>query len=183
VNVENKRQAFALFHSGRLGNKFRTWDSVRDFVYSRYSGLATMRYKGTVMGKAWVAYNVPHDQVAAKAKEWIAEGADPMMIVVNESAPDERLTIQGELILTIKGLAFFYSTLKMKMRMAMTEGKQVYGMEATALLRRYCSPASYDDLMELFERFPDSAIEFSVYEMYVGCFPRRNTVIWEVRNY
>jgi hypothetical protein len=183
VIVENKRQAFALFHGGRLGNKFRTWDSVRDFVYSGYTGFATMRYKGTILGKAWVAYNVPHSQVAAKAKEWIADGADPMMIVVNESAPDERLAIQGELIRTIKGLAFFHSTRKEKMRVAMLYGKQAYGLESIALLRRYCSPSSFDDLMELLDLYPDSAIEFSVYEMNVGSCRARNTVVWEVRNY
>jgi hypothetical protein len=183
VIVETKKQAFALFHSGRLGNKFRTWDSVRDFVYSGYSGTASMRYKGTVTGKAWVAYNVPHTEVAARAKQWIAEGADPMLIVVNESAPDDRLAIQGELIRTIKGLAFFYSMRKEKMRVAMLYGKQAYGLESHALLRRYCTPASYDDLMELLELYPDSAIEFSTYEMNVGNCRGRNTVIWEVRNY
>jgi hypothetical protein len=183
VIVENKRQAYALFHSGRLGNKFRTWDSVRDFVYSGYAGEVSMRYKGTFGGKAWFAYNVKAKDVAAKAKAWIAEGANPMLIVVNESAPDERLTIQGELILTIKGLAFFYSMRKEKMRNAMLYGKQAYGLESYSLLKRYCSPASYDDLMDMLEKYPDSAIEFSAYEMHVGCYPRRNTVVWEVRNY
>lgn len=181
--VENKRQAYALFHNGRLGNKFRTWDSVRDFVYSGYSGTASMRYKGTVTGKAWVAYNVPASEVADRAKAWIAEGADPMLIVVNESAPDERLAIQGEIIVTIKGLSFFYSTRKEKMRNAMVYGKQAYGVQAHALLRRYCTASSYDDLMELLELYPDSAVEFSVYEMNVGNCRGRNTVIWEVRNY
>lgn len=183
MRVETKKQAFGLFHSGRLGNKFRTWDSVRDFVYSGYAGMASIRYKGTVTGKAWIAYNVPHDQVAAKAKEWIGEGADPMLIVVNESAPDERLAIQGELIHTINGLAFFHSTRKEKMRTAMIYGKQAYGLASYGLLRRYCTPSSYDDLMELLELYPDSAIEFSVYEMNVGDRRGRNTVIWEVRNY
>ena len=42
--VETKRQAFALYHGGKFGNKLRTWDTVRDFVYSEYSGLVTMRY-------------------------------------------------------------------------------------------------------------------------------------------
>jgi hypothetical protein len=181
--VENKKQAYALFHNGRLGNKFRTWDSVRDFVYSGYAGMATMRYKGTVTGKAWVAYNVPHTEVANRAKQWIAQGADPMMIVVNESAPDERLAIQGEIVMTIKGLSLFYSTEKAKMRVALANGKQCYGLKALALLRRYCDASSYDDLMELLELYPDSAIEFSVYQMNVGCCRARNTVIWEVRNY
>lgn len=181
--VETKRQAFALFHGGRYGNKFRTWDSVRDFVYSRYVGTATMRYSGTVTGRAWVAYNVPHTQVAARAKEWIAQGADPMLIVVNESAPDERLAIQGEIVSTPKGLSFFYSTLKTKMRIAMAQGQQAHGLMSLALLRRYCSPSSFDDLMELLDLYPDSAIEFSVYEMNVGSCRGRNTVVWEIRNY
>jgi hypothetical protein len=181
--VETKRQAYALYHGGRFGNKLRTWDTVRDFAYSGYAGLVTMRYRGTVTGKAWIAYSVQSGDVAARAKQWIAEGADPMLIVVNESAPDDRLTIQGEIVLTIQGLSLFYSTLKTKMRVAMTEGKQVYGLGAVALLKRHCSAGSYADLMELLELYPDSAIEFSVYAMNVGNCRARNTIIWECRNY
>jgi len=140
-----------------------------------------MRYKG--IGCGWVAYNVHRTQVAAKAKEWIAEGADPLLIVVNESAPDERLAIQGELVLRPEGLALFYSTAKTKMRIAMQQGTQAFGLKATMLLRHYCTPPSYDDLMALLERYPDSAIEFSVYEMNLGDCRGRNTVVWEVRNY
>jgi hypothetical protein len=181
VIVANKKEAYALYHGDKFGNKLRTWDSVRDFVYSGYTGLASMRYKGH--GGAWVAYNVAHDQVAATAKQWIAEGANPLWIVVNESAPDERLVIQGEIVLTHEGLSLFYSTAKAKMRIAMQTGAQVYGREANALLRRHCFPASYDDLMELLQLYPDSAIEFSAYAMKVGSCRARNTVIWEIRNY
>ena len=179
--VKDKREAFALYHGGKFGNKLRTWDTVKDFVYSRYVGLVTMRYKGH--GGAWVAYNVPHDQVADTAKQWIREGADPLRIVVNESAPDDRLTMQGEVVLVPQGLALFYSTEKTKMRIAMQNGIQVYHREANALMRRYCFPSSYDDLMDLLQMYPDAAIEFSCYAMAVGDCRGRNTVIWEVRNY
>jgi hypothetical protein len=44
-------------------------------------------------------------------------------------------------------------------------------------------PASYGDLQELLERFPDWVIEFATYSCEVGCIARRNTVFWEIRNY
>lgn len=184
--VETKRQAFALYHGGRFGNKLRTWDTVRDFVYSNYCGLVTMRYKGTITGKAWYAYNVKSSAVADKAKEWIAQGADPMLIVLNESAPDDRLIVQGELIHTPRGYCFIRRFDKVKMRVAMTMSNakdEVTGLRALAELRRVCTGSSFDDLMELSELYPDSVIEFSVYAMCLGSCRGRNVIVWEVRNY
>jgi hypothetical protein len=146
--VETKRQAFALYHGGRFGNKLRTWDTVRDFVYSNYCGLVTMRYKGTITGKAWYAYNVKSSAVADKAKEWIAQGADPMLIVLNESAPDDRLILQGELIHTHRGYCLLRRFDKVKMRVAMTlsgEADEVVGITALATLRHACTGSSFDD--------------------------------------
>jgi hypothetical protein len=184
--VETKQQAYRLYHNGKFGNKLRTWDTVRDFVYSGYTGLVTMRYKGTITGKAWYAYNVPASKVAAKAKEWIAQGADPVMIVVNESAPDERLVVQGELMHTHRGYCFMKRYDKVKMRTAMemaTEEDELVGIQALALLRHVCTGSSFDDLMELCQLYPDSVIEFSVYEHCLGNCRGRNTLVWEVRNY
>lgn len=184
--VETKRQAFALYHGGRFGNKLRTWDTVRDFVYSGYSGPVTMRYKGTVTGKAWYAYNVNSKEVADRAKTWITQGADPMLIVVNESAPDERLILQGELIHTHRGYCLIRRFDKVKMRVAMTLSgmdDEVVGITAIGTLRHVCTGSSFDDLMELCELYPDSVIEFSVYAMCLGNCRGRNTIVWEVRNY
>ncbi|MGE0406589.1 MAG: hypothetical protein AB7O65_09830 [Candidatus Korobacteraceae bacterium] len=184
--VETKRQAYALYHGGKFGNKLRTWDSVRDFAYSGHAGPVTMRYKGTVTGKAWYAYNVPASEVAARAKVWIAEGADPMLIVVNESAPDESLVVQGELIHTHRGYCFIKRFDKVKMRVAMTASGQpdeVVGIVALTLLRHVCTGSSFEDLMELCELYPDSVIEFSVYDHCLGSCRGRNMLVWEVRNY
>jgi hypothetical protein len=186
VIVETKKQAYALYHGGRFGNKLRTWDTVRDFVYSNYGGQVTLRYKGTVTGKAWYAYNVKSSEVADRAKQWIAEGADPMLIVVNESAPDDRLVLQGELIHTHRGFCFIRRFEKIKMRQAMTLSyarDEVTGVTALLTLRQVCTPPSFEDLMELCDLYPESVIEFSVYEMCLGSCRGRNTVVWEVRNY
>jgi hypothetical protein len=50
-------------------------------------------------------------------------------------------------------------------------------------LKQHLSPASYGDLQELLERFPDSVIEFATYSCEVGCIAWRNTVFWDIRNY
>jgi hypothetical protein len=184
VIIENKRQAYALYNQGKFGNKLRTWDSVKDFVYSGHTLPVSMRYKGT--GGAWFAYNVPAKEVADRAKQWIREGADPLRIVVNESAPDERLVMQGELILTWRGLCLLAHWEKVKMRVAIsqcTERNEITGVRAYGILKHLCTGPSYDDLMLLLEQYPDSAIEFSIYEMCLGSCPGRNTLIWEVRNY
>jgi hypothetical protein len=186
MQIDNKRQSFAIYEKGGFGNKLRTWDHVNDFVLGagrNYAGTVSMRYKGT--GGAWTAYNVKPGDVIDTAIKWVAEGADFNWIVVNESAPDDLLTIQGEIILWPDGLNFLWNTAKVKMRTAMQVGFEhnAVGLRALMMLKHYCSPSSYDDLMELFDLYPNSAIEFSVYKISLGDTRGRNTIVWECRNY
>jgi hypothetical protein len=56
-------------------------------------------------------------------------------------------------------------------------------LQTRLILQELMDPSSRDDLDTLLEMYPDSAIEFSCFEVNTGMFPRRNTIFWEVRNY
>lgn len=98
--------------------------------------------------------------------------------------PDERLTIQGEIINHYNGLNLLYSKIKKPMNLALAECQEyAKGLKAQLILKYFLSPSSYSDLEVLLEKYSESAIEFSTYSIPVGNIPGRNTVIWEVRNY
>lgn len=65
----------------------------------------------------------------------------------------------------------------------MTRSRTVGGLVALGMLKSRCDANSYEDLMELLDEYPDSTIEFAVYEVNLGVIPHRNTIIFEVRNY
>jgi hypothetical protein len=64
------------------------------------------------------------------------------------------------------------------MRLDLREGNQVEGLRAVMLLRQTLFPSSWDNVQDLFARYPSAAIEFSAYEFPVGHLRGRNTVIW-----
>jgi hypothetical protein len=185
MEILNKATNYELYSRWAFGNKLRTWNNVDEFFESKYPGSVSIRYRGQVkaggMYAGFTAYNVlnAHEQV----HKFMAQGANPEFMVLNESAPDDRLLIQGELTLGTFGYNLFYSDIKGKMKDCMKHGIQVDGLPAKMLLQKHLFPNSYDDIMALLELYPGHVIEFSAYEMAVGDCSNRNTIIWEVRKY
>jgi hypothetical protein len=179
--VDSKKDSYSLLHSGRLGNRLRMWDSFDEILKSGYSGTVSIRYKST--GGGFVAYNVPLEDIPKVQQEWKDKGAKEELMTYNESAPDHLMLIQGELMRNDNHIYLFHSSEKSKMSIALANGKHADGMDALNLLKRHLNTASYDDIMQLLEMYPDSVIEFSAYSKCLGNLPGRNAVIWEVRNY
>jgi len=71
------------------------------------------------------------------------------------------------------------------MRITMANGWHQHRgpLETKMLLRRFVDPSSRDDIDALFDTYPDATIEFTSFSCNTGVLPRRNTIIWEVRNY
>ncbi len=180
VQIHNKSINYDLYLKGLFGNKLKSWKSVDDFLKDDFKGSVSIRYKGSIPGQ-FCYYNVI--DVETKVKEIIANGGEIDRIIINESAPDEYLTIQGELTRNENGLYLFYSTLKGKMRDCMTKAVSEKGLKVKLLLNRYLTPNSYDDIMDLLDLYPDHVIEFSTYSKCLGDCNGRNTLIWEVRKY
>jgi hypothetical protein len=105
-------------------------------------------------------------------------------IYFNETAPDHLLLLQGDLMITDKHYTLFYSQAKLPMRQALSlDGRHAFGLEALQLLKENLDPSSYEDIMELLDRYEDHIIEFSTFSRDLGDCKGRNTVIWEVRSY
>jgi len=178
--LRSKRDSYDLLMRGLLGNTLRFWSSFDEVRDSAYRGSVSMRYVG---GSRFCAYDVPFSRISRVQKKWIAAGARKELIHFNESAPDDHLLIQGELMRGSLGLHLFYSSEKKKMREALKDGKHAKGLTAKLFLEHFLIPPSYDDMNLLLDSFPDHVVEFSTYSFCLGSMPRRNTVIWEVRAY
>lgn len=164
---------------GLFGNKLKSWDSVDDFLRDSYKGTISVRYKG--LAGQFCYYNVTN--INPIIDEIIHKGGKRENIIINESAPDEFLTIQGELTRNEYGLYLFYSTKKGKMRDCLKNGLSSKGLKVNIMLKHYLTPNSYEDIMELLDLYPDHIIEFSTYNKCIGDCVGRNTLIWEVRKY
>jgi hypothetical protein len=185
MRIPDKKTFYEMYEKGAFGNKLRTWDSIYDFFGDcdlGWRGKVSMRYRGAG-GGGFCKYNVTCADANAVLDQWVREGADPNLVVLNESAPDDRLVWQGELLNAVDGWVLRYSEEKAKMRDAMTKAQQIRGIAVIALMKYTMTPSSYEDVMAIFDLFPDSVVELSVYAHRVGVIPGRNTVIWEVRNY
>lgn len=182
MEITSKSQSYALWQQGRFGNKFRTWNSLGEIERSGFTGEVTMRYRGSANG--FCDYRVPVSDILRVQHDWLQRGAQLSLITFNESAPDDCLVLQGEVQQSSEHLSLTYSMERgLKMREAMTKAKHASGLTARSLLECHLWPVCLDELHELLMDFSGAVVEFSAYDRAVGCFPRRNTVVWEVRHY
>jgi hypothetical protein len=181
MEITSKEKNYELLRNGFLGNRLRFWDSHQSLLKSDYTGTVSMRYKGTASN--FYAYEVKIKDIQKMIYEWTQKGADKNLIIFNESAPDKKLLIQGEIMHGAHGYYLFYSTEKKKMREALKTGRHAYGLAAVQLIKMHIDPQSFNDLLVLLELFPEHVVEFSTYSIDLGNIPGRNTVIWEVRKY
>lgn len=169
MRIATKTQFYRLFDAGLLGNRQPAIAPADAVPGTRYS--IRVRQVG---GKT--LYGVEACDVAEIAAEL---GAD---VAITPAAPDDRLTMQGELMYGPQGLTLFYATDPLPMKPALRKsGRQVTGLRAVGVLRTHCRPCSYDMLMDLLEIWDDHVIEFSAYRGGVGQDLTHNVLIWEVR--
>lgn len=181
--IRNKDQSTAMFGRGTFGNHLRQWNTVREVRQDGFKGLLMLRFR-TSCGP--VAKDLTVKQAGRVYRERLADGWRAEDMYFNEvlENQDALVTIQGELQRTHAGLYLLYSQAPMRMREALaTDPHHVFGLTADHLLRRYCDPSSFDDLMELLDDYPDHVIEFTTCRCPVGSLVERgrNTIIWEVR--
>jgi hypothetical protein len=184
LDINYKKQYFRLWNKGILGNKLRSWKTIEDikkdnlgedtYLVMRYlePSTTTVKYKSTLL------------EIEKEIKHLISNGYyEESKFIFNEAAPDEKLLIQGEVMLGIYGYNLTYSLLKLPMREALKQSVQyVNGLKTLILLEKYLEPNSIDNLKEILNKYPDHVIEFSTYSIVLGHL-QQNTVIWEVRNY
>lgn len=181
--IDTKEEFYRLWKAGLLGNHIRSFDTFAELQKSGYHGLVTVRYKGA--SSKYCRYCIPVDKVDNVIDEFLADGAKREMFTFNETAPDDRLTMQGEYYHgSSRGYSLYCSTDQLPMRPALLKsGQQYYGLEAVGRMKAHCNYASYAMIEDLLDLYPESVIEFSCYSKNVGHIPGNNALIWEVRNY
>lgn len=181
--VLHKQWSYDLYLQGLLGNKPRTWNSYEEIIASGYTGEITMRSKKGI-GRSKVKYHIPVQNLSFEMKDWTKQGIQLSEITFNESMPEEKMIIQGEVTNFRGPLYLLYSSLPESMNIALDKDPHVAeGLNALLLLKQSMDASSFADLEVLLEMYPFSTIEFSSFSANVGVVPNRNTVFWEVRDY
>jgi len=183
MKIRTKAEFFKLWEAGVLGNKLRTWRQWDDAVFEGDTrGMFGFREIGKAGGGKFEI--VPYGQIQLTAIRWDAEHRK---FIICEAAPDHRGLIQGEVCRLVGGyhgmLGFVRNGKRMRDSIRDGDLKVVSGAQVTDLLNRFMDPASRDDLDALLDLYPDATVEFTCYEIPVGCIPGRSTIFWEVRNY
>jgi hypothetical protein len=182
--IRNKRTFYKLASSGKCGNIPKMWMSVDDYWPYRklYPYVSVRRLR---INKPVFPYT--HFKQLKEVVSDIAEG-DYIINSIPIGNDDCNCKIQGELSWVNGEWWMYYTHTGGYMRKALLDdGHHVYGWKVLRLLRNYCTPADFDDLVELFDMYTDDGrypvIEFSVLAGHVGIYQDRNTLIWEIRHY
>jgi hypothetical protein len=186
--ITDKNSFLALYNSGLLGNRTRTW-STSDAAIAECDGTVTIRYQGRP-GTGPRVYYQPLATLRAKVAELVAMGFAEELMFFTEDPPAEKLLLAGEFTRAGGGYCLRYTRAKRPMLEAFgIDEHTVTGVSTLAILRHYLDPDSVKWLLHLSDRYGDEwhvespVIEFSTFSCYLGVVPRRNTIIWEVRSY
>lgn len=209
MRVKNKREFYALWEAGVLGNRTKLFHTLDEALESGEPKIG-FREIGKTGGGAWTLVTMddtklrelltsfpevipfmPNSKrdlfewkVRKTHREWVEAGRT---FVMDNAVPNHKSTLQGEVCYTPKGLQSFLAVGSPlpPMRVSIAQGlhKHRGPLETRLLLNQFMDPSSRDDLEQLFDRYPDAAFEFTCFSVNVGEFPRRNTIFWEVRNY
>ncbi|MBI4876585.1 MAG: hypothetical protein HY822_18260 [Acidobacteria bacterium] len=178
-----KLEFYAAYYRLALGNKVRTWE-YDAFRRERFDGLMGVRCK--IPGSPWMRYDLRRTAALRYVDRLVQRhGARHDWFQFSECAPDERVTLQGEVRRSARHLdlyATLHSGQRMRQALAGPSVFSVHGLAAAALLRTYMEPPALDSLWALWERYPGAVVEFSCYAVAVGVLGW-NTLIWEVRDY
>lgn len=178
MSITTKQESFRRLFAGEFGNTVRTW-STPEAALQEHRGTFHLRFV-CAPGARPCLWGVKPESLLRVCQETVG----PYLIC--EDPIDNLRTIQGELlgISSAGPYVFHFSTKQYPLPKALkTDGRVVTSASSLLLLKTYLTTESYEDLMELTDRYPDHVIEFSAFSRSVGTVPGRNHIIWEVRCY
>jgi len=184
--IRYKRWMFDLYEQGAFGNRPISWPTLDAFEKEARKLKPDMhfslRYKES--SSPYFRADMTADQLKAWVKRCLARGADRALMHVTESPPHHRIFLQGEVCESYDHLWLSYSTIPgLTCREAMlSDHNHARGVLAHTILKDSLDPPSWDNLWKLLSRWPDHAIEFSVFNLSLGVL-MWNTIFWEVRLY
>jgi hypothetical protein len=170
--VADKSQMCKLLKLGEFGNTMETWmDWLSWERRTRNPWRVSLRTRKP--GGEFISGCSPN----FVSREHLTE------FYVSEIAPHHAQSIQGEFTFEECGPYLYYTYDKDYMRKALVKDPHhARGVKALSLLRFYLDGTSFENMMDLCDRFYGACIEFTAFERSVGTLGW-NTVFWEVRHY
>lgn len=135
-------------------------------------------------------YRITHSQLAWLVNRLCQNGMKSEQLLVDESAPDHRVTLHAEVMRSYRYLEVRYSLFSAGMGMRQCFDpeqpngvmRHAWGISAINLLKQFLDYESMDNLNRIFCGYPDDTVELSAYSCPVGEL-YWNTLFWEVRSY
>jgi len=180
--IKNKLEMYRRYEDMEFGNQFPCWKTVREMLDSDVpDGCLNIRHK-TLGLSGFLYMNLSREEALSIIQEKGFSESN-IHLTAGDQRDSKFRTFQGEVQEDEHGWSLHYSCLREPMRPALSKaGKYAHGLQARQLLRHYMDPPSYENLINLFDRFPGHAVEFTCFSRGVGVLGW-NTVFWEVRDY
>lgn len=184
--IRTKKEFYALSRRLQLGNCLQQWPfpQWQENLFSHgFIGIDkfSLRTAARASDRRAQRYRITANRMERLCRRLICEGYKPEDLLVDESAPDDTVLLQGEVLNTPEFVELFYVERSgIGMRQAFPLMKPVAGIRAVQILRHYLDADSCEDLFQILAEYHTSVVEFSVYPKRVGRL-QRNTLIWEVR--
>ena len=191
MRITDKQQAHQLYMAGEFGNRTRTWTPEEFRADEHRPAFAALRTLSTP-GIQPPQYSRPIEaaNIMPMLDLWVASFKIPRrLIYVSEvtngviNLPCGPLRLQGEVLDGPHGLELRASRSDQIMRYAWAEQEiHLRGAAALSALRWAMDSPSFENLKNIFEKWPGHVVEFSSFTHLLGT-EGWNTVFWEVRDY
>lgn len=192
-HIPTKAEFYKLYQPYALGNTIRQywWAEWKKLFEAGQEpkDVAGWAVRVTIPDNPFMKYELSREECVLYCKELeYLHGLRTDQIQVSELAPDHKLTLQGHVMrgtAYLNGEAvedFFDDPRKNRMRDSMKRFKPYSGLHYHSLLKSKMDAPSWTMINELWDRYPDSIIEYAIYSIPVG-WMGINTIIWEVRDY
>jgi hypothetical protein len=185
--VDSKAEFFRLSQNFEFGNRLRQWN-WQEFLSLLNNGGAppavSVRNTGVPGQMKMQRYRMPPCEAYEHCQGLIRAGYAVDSLLLDESAPDDCVTLQCEVMNSSRFIELRYALNAhgMGMRQAYEIMSHAWGSRALTILRRHLDASSQDNLFRILEEYGDSCVELSAYSIPVGVLGW-NTIFWEVRNF
>jgi hypothetical protein len=191
--IKTKARAFDLYMAGGFGTRLQSWFGLDTFPKDFFSAphrRAIMRVLGQGCGPVYDNIRSMNQLYCLYARLRFA-GYGQKHIWIGEQAPNDKIIIQGHLYnCACEGEpynnfdVFEYTTRPMNLALSHRKGfSTMRGLRTRLVLKDVMSPCSWEDFNILLGLYPNHVLEFSVFDCYLGHLPKRNAIVWEIRQY
>ena len=187
MKIPDKETFKRLSAALRLGNHFRTWDSLADLEASGYRGAVTQQALAPGLSSTDLFIpNISVEEVLERSRG--IPGVYWREIAHQPNCPGNGChgcgrIINLEALRSTAGLCVRHAhhpTLNLRHDLA-ENGREACGLTALNLLRQYLEE-DLDVLQDIWDSYPDALIEASRFSVPVGVLGSR-LIVWEVRDY